>query len=124
MLVLDVTARTKDGKEFFNTSKIYMPQSPAYGRGDTMVYGPFRKSGMIADTSLQPGWPTQEKFEILFPFEEKDGRILPESITKEMDVTIQLWYLPSGGNHRDDNATPVGAGKFLFYETTETVTVQ
>ena len=89
-----------------------------------MVYGPFRKSGMIADTSLQPGRPTVEKIEILFPFEEQDGKIIPESIEKEMDISIQLWYLPSGGNHRDDKSTPVDQGKFLFYETTETVKVQ
>lgn len=50
-----MTAKTKDGKEVFTEQKIYMPQSSAYGRGDKMVYSPFRKSGMLADTSLQPG---------------------------------------------------------------------
>lgn len=89
-----------------------------------MVYGPFRKSGMIADTSLQPGKITKENFEIRFPFEEKEGKIAPESIVKEMDVTVRLWYLPAGGNHRDDKAVPVGKGKYLFYETTRTVSVK
>lgn len=119
-----MTAKTKDGKEVFNTSKIYTPQSPAKGRGDKMVFGPFRKSGMIADTSLQPGKTVKETFEIKFPFEEKEGRIIPESIVKEMDVTVRLWYLPAGGDHRDDKATPINRGKFSFFETTETVTVK
>jgi hypothetical protein len=108
-----VTAKTKDGKEIFNASKIYMPQSPAKGRGDKMVYGPHRKSGMLADSSLQPGKTVVEKFEIVFPSE-----------TKEMEVTVNLWYLPAGGNHRDDEATPVNKGKYLFHETTRTVTVK
>ncbi len=119
-----MTATTKDGKEVFNASKIYTPQSPAYGRGDRKVFHPMRKSGMIADTSLQPGRPVEERFEIKFPFEEKDGKIIPESIVREMNITVRLWHLPAGGNHRDDKATPVGRGKFLFHETTETVTVR
>jgi hypothetical protein len=108
-----VTAKTKDGKEIFNTSKIYMPQSPAKGRGDKMVYGPHRKSGMLADTTLQPGKTVVEEFAIPFPAE-----------TKEMEVTVNLWHLPAGGDHRDDKATPVNKGKYLFHETTTTVTVK
>ncbi len=125
-MVLDVTAKTKDGKEVFNTSKIYMPQSPAKGRGDKMAYGPFRKSGMLSDTSLQPGKPTKEIFEIKFPYEdvEKEGKKVREVKAKEMDVTVKLWYLPAGGDHRNDNATPVNKAKYLFYETTKTVTVK
>lgn len=79
---------------------------------------------MIADTSLQPRRPVTERFEIKFPFEEKGGKIIPESIVKEMNITVRLWHLPAGGDHRDDKATPVGVGKFLFHETTETVTVR
>jgi len=121
-----VTAKTKDGKEIFNTSKIYIPQSPLKGRDDKMVYGPFRKSGMIADTSLQPGRPTEEFFEIGFPYEdiEKDGKKTRNIKAKEMDVTVRLWYLPAGGNHRDDAATPINKAKYLFYETTRKVTVK
>ncbi len=121
-----MTAKTKDGKEIFNASKIYTPISPAKGRGDKMVYGPFRKSGFIADTTLQPGKEVVEKFEIKFPYEdlEKEGKKVREVKAKEMDVTVKLWYLPAGGDHRDDKATPVNKGKYLFFETTKTVTVK
>ncbi len=118
---MDVTAKTKDGKEIFNASKIYMPQSPAKGRGDKMVYGPFRKSGMIADTSLQPGKKVVETFEIKFPYEEKDGKLDPATIKKEMDVTVKLWYMPAGG---DQKKGVVGKDQYLFYEATKTVTVK
>ena len=125
-MVLDVTAKTKDGKEIFNDSKIYMPQSPAFGRGDKMVYGPFRKSGMLRDTSLQPGKTKTESFDIKFPFEdvEKEGKKTREVKAKEMDVTVKLWYLPAGGDHRDDKAVEVNKGKYLFFETTKTVTIK
>jgi hypothetical protein len=121
-----VTAKTKDGKEIFNDSKIYMPQSPAFGRGDKMVYGPFRKSGMLRDTSLQPGKTKTESFDIKFPFEdvEKDGKKVRDIKAKEMDVTVKLWYLPAGGDHRDDKAVEVNKGKYLFFETTKTVTIK
>lgn len=121
-----MTAKTKDGKEIFNTSKIYTPQSQAKGRGDKMVYGPFRKSGMLADTSLQPGKPITEIFEIRFPYEdvEKEGKKVRDVKAKEMDITVNLWYLPAGGDHRDDTATPINKGKYLFYGETKTVTVK
>lgn len=121
-----MTAKTKDGKEVFNASKIYTPQSPAKGRGDKMVYGPFRKSGMLADTSLQPGKAQVETFEIKFPYAdiEKDGKKVREIKAKEMDVVVKLWYLPAGGNHRDDKATPINKAKYLMYETTKTVSVK
>jgi len=125
-VVLDVTAKTKDGKEIFNDSKIYMPQSPAFGRGDKMVYGPFRKSGMLRDTALQPGKTKTESFDIKFPFEdvEKEGKKTREVKAKEMDVTVKLWYLPAGGDHRDDKAVEVNKGKYLFFETTKAVSIK
>ena len=43
-LVLDVTAKTKDGKEIFKDSKIYMTQA-TNSRGDAMVYGAHFKMG-------------------------------------------------------------------------------
>lgn len=119
-----MTAKTKDGKEIFNASKIYMPQSPAYGRGDKMAYGPFRKSGMLRDTSLQPGQTRTETFEIKFPYEDvkKDEKTTVRNImAKEMDVTVKLMHLPAGGDHRDDEKVPVNKGKYMFYEGTKTV---
>ena len=125
-MVLDVTAKTKDGKEIFNEAKIYMPQSPAYGRGDKMVYGPFRKSGMLRDTALQPGQTRTETFEIKFPYEdvEKEGKKVRDIKAKDMEVTIKLWYLPAGGDHRDDKAVEVNKGKYLFFETTKNVSIK
>jgi hypothetical protein len=118
-----VIAKTKDGKEIFYDSKIYMPQSPAFGRGDKMVYGPFRKSGMLRDTSLQPGQTKVETYEIKFPYEdvEKEGKKIREVKAKEMDVTVKLWYLPAGG---DPRTGVVGKDQFLFSETTKTVSVK
>jgi len=119
-VVLEVTVKTKDGKEVFAEQRIYMPQSSAYGRGDKMVYSPFRKSGMLADTSLQPGQTKLESFSIKFPFEEKDGKIT-EVKAKEMNVEVKLWYLPHGGEPKKGIT---GKNQFLFFEETKTVTVE
>jgi hypothetical protein len=119
-VVLDVTAKTKEGKEVFEEQKIYMPQSSAYGRGDKMVYSPYRKSGILADTSLQPGQTKVETFYINFPFEEKDGKIVKVK-AKEMNVEVKLWYLPHGG---DPQKGVPGKNQFLFFEETKRVTVE
>lgn len=118
-----MTAKTKDGKEVFNTSKIYTPQSPAKGRGDKMAYGPFRKSGMLADTTLQPGKKVVETFEIKFPYEdvEKDGKKSRDIKAKEMDVTVNLWYMPAGGDHKKG---AVNKDQYLLYGETKKVTVK
>jgi hypothetical protein len=118
-----VTAKTKDGKEVFYDSKIYMPQSPAYGRGDKMVYGPFRKSGMLRDTAIQPGQTRTETFEIKFPYEdvEKDGKKVRDIKAKEMDVNVKLWYMPAGGDPRTGT---VNKDQYLFYETTRAVSIK
>jgi hypothetical protein len=101
-VILEVIAKNKDGQEVFYDYKIYMPQSPAYGRGDKMVYGPHRKSGMLADTSLQPGQWRTEKFEIKFPYEdtEKDGKKVRNIKGKDIDVLVKIWHLPAGGDPR------------------------
>jgi len=126
-VVLEVTAKTKDGKEVFADQKIYMPQSPGYGKGDKMAYAPFRKAGMLRDTSLQPGQTKTETFEIKFPYDdvevEKDGkksktRNVP---AKELDVAIRLWHMPAGGDLAKEEA---GKGKFLLTEATKTVSVK
>jgi hypothetical protein len=116
---MDVTAKTKEGSEVFAEQRIYMPQSSAYGRGDKMVYSPYRKSGILADTSLQPGQTKVETFSINFPFEEKDGRVIEVKV-KEMNIEVKLWYMPHGGDPR--KGVP-GKDQFLFFEETKTVTV-
>lgn len=118
-----MTAKTKDGKVVFNEQKIYMPQSPAKGRGDQMVYGPHRKSGMLRDTSLQPGQIKVEDFEIKFPYEEaaRDGKKVKNLKAKELDVVVSLWHLPAGG---ELDKLELNKGKYLFHESTRTVTVK
>ncbi|MEW6594605.1 MAG: hypothetical protein AB1413_07025 [Thermodesulfobacteriota bacterium] len=118
-----MTAKTKDGKIVFNGQKIYMPQSPAKGRDDKMVYGPHRKSGMLRDTALQPGQTRAETMEIKFPYEdvEKDGKKVRTVTAKELDVVVSLWHLPAGGELA---ALEAGKGKFLFHESTRRVTVK
>jgi hypothetical protein len=118
-----VTAKTKDGKTVFNQQKIYTPQSPAKGRGDKMVYGPHRKSGMLRDTSLQPGKTKAETFELQFPYEDTDkaGQKVRNVTAKELDVVVSLWHLPAGG---ELDKLEVNKGKFLFHESTRRVTVK
>jgi hypothetical protein len=118
-----VTAQTADGEEVFAEQKIYMPQSPNYGKGDKMVYGPHRKSGMLRDTSIQPGQTKHETFEIAFPFDEteKDGAKTRNVKNKSLDVTVRLWHMPAGG---DVTREEEGKGKYLLNEQKRTVTVQ
>lgn len=116
-------AKTKDGKEVFYDYKVYMPMSPAYGRGDQMVYGPFRKSGMIADSSLQPLRWREEFFEIRFPYEDKEVEGKKQRVikNKELDIWVKIWHFPAGG---DPKTAKEGEDKFLFTEKKITVTLQ
>lgn len=116
-----MTARTKDGKEIFKDSKIYMPQS-SNSRGDAMVYGAHFKMGIIADTSLQPLQTRTETYEIQFPFEDVErekGKPKVRVIrAKEMDVTVELRY------QLDPAPGEAGKDSFVFYKTTKSVRVE
>lgn len=116
-----MTAKTKDGKEIFKDSKIYMPQS-SNSRGDAMVYGAHFKMGIIRDTSLQPLQTKVETYEINFPYEdvekEKDKPKIREIKAKEMNVTVVLRY------QLDPAIGEVGKDSFIFYQTTKTVGIQ
>jgi len=85
-----VTAKDNKGKEIFKQSKIYMPIPQQLGRGDKMGRGPYEKSGILRDTTLPPGRPVHETFEIGFPSGEFD-----------MTVDVELWYLPFGNKDSD-----------------------
>jgi hypothetical protein len=115
MLVLDVTAKTLDGKEIFEDSKIYTPQATD-NRSDATIYGAQFKMGLIADTTLQPGQVRVETFEITFPYEKTEDTL--DITSKEMDVTVELRYQPG--------ASPgeLGKGHFIFYKETRRVSVQ
>jgi hypothetical protein len=57
--------------------------------------------------------------EIKFPFEdvEKDGKKTRNVIADEMDVTVQLWYMPAGGDPKEG----VPGWPVLFFETKKTI---
>lgn len=116
-----MTAKTKDGKEVFKDSKIYMTQA-TNSRGDAMVYGAHFKMGYTRDTSLQPLKTKVENYEINFPYEdvekEKDKPKVREIKAKEMDVTVVLRY------QLDPAPGEAGKDSFVIYETTRTLKVQ
>jgi len=114
-----VTAHTEDGEKVFTDEKIYMPQSPAYGRGSEMVYGSYKKAGLLRDTSLQPGQTRIETFEIRLP--EKVGKDGKPAGPREIHTTVRLWYVPRGVDLKD--GIP-GKDRFLFNEETSTVSME
>ena len=114
-----MTAHTEDGAVIFADEKIYMPQSPAYGRGSEMVYGSYKKAGLLRDTSLQPGQTRIETFEIRLP--EKIGRDINPAGPQEIHTTVRLWYIPRGV---DPKSGVTGKDRFLFHEETKTVSLE
>lgn len=116
-----MTAKTKDGKEIFKDSKIYMPQA-TNSRGDAMIYGAHFKMGYTRDTSLQPLQTREEKFEIKFPFEDVEkepGKPKVREIkAKELDVTVELRY------QADPAPGKIGEDSFILFTTTRTVKIQ
>jgi hypothetical protein len=118
-----VTANTKDGNEIFREEKIYMPQSPIYGRDNFMWSGgayPGWKAGMVRDTSIQPEQTRTETFEIKYPYKdtEKDGKKIRTVSADEMQVNVKLWYMPTGG---DPKQGVPGKTQFLFNEWTKSI---
>lgn len=119
-----MTAKTKDGKEIFRDSRIYMPQASTSRAdvSDVMVYGAHFKMGLIRDTSLQPLRTRVETYEITFPYEdvekERGKPKVREVRAKEMEVTVELRY------QLDPAPGEVGKDSFLLYRTTRGVAVQ
>ena len=79
-MVLEVTAKTADGKDVYNTEKHYHPQATDC-RTNKMIYGAQVKTQYIRDTALQPLETKAESFEIM----------LPEGV-RTVDVTVSLRY--------------------------------
>jgi hypothetical protein len=119
-----VTAKTKDGKEVFKDSKIYMPQSTNSHGGviasDATLYGAHYKVGIIADTSLQPLQTRVETFEFRFPYEdiEKEGEKIRVIKAKELDVTVALIY------QYDPAIGEIGKDSYILYKETKTVKIR
>jgi uncharacterized protein with von Willebrand factor type A (vWA) domain len=79
-VVLEVTAKTSDGKEIYKEEKHYHPQATTC-RDNKMTYGAQWKVAYIRDTSLQPYEIKEETFEIK----------LPKGV-RTADVTADLFY--------------------------------
>ena len=79
-MVLEVTAKTTDGKEVYNSEKHYHPQATDC-RSNKMIYGAQVKTQYIRDTSLQPLETKAESFEIMLP-----------AGVRTVDVTVSLRY--------------------------------
>jgi hypothetical protein len=79
-VVLEVTAKTTDGKEIAKESKHYHPQATTQ-RDTKMKYGAQWKVAYTRDTSLQPYQTKAETFELM----------LPEGV-RTVDVTVELFY--------------------------------
>lgn len=79
-MVLEVTAKTADGKEVYNIEKHYHTQATDC-RTNKMLYGAQVKTQYIRDTALQPYETKAETFEIF----------LPEG-ARTVDLTVSLRY--------------------------------
>ncbi len=66
--------------------------------GEEMGRGPYEKAGLIRDTGLPPHRTVVETFEMPFPYEEieRGKEKYGKPLVKEMDVDVELWYLPFG----------------------------
>jgi hypothetical protein len=79
-VVLEVTAKTAEGKEVYNTERHYHTQASDC-RSNKMLYGAQVKTQYIRDTSLQPYETKAESFEIF----------LPQGV-RTVDLTVSLRY--------------------------------
>ena len=96
-MVLYVTAKTKDGKEFYKGEKIYMPVPQQMGRGDKMGRGPYEKSGLVRDSSLPPLKTTREQFLIpVYTESTKDDKLVRTIIANDFTVDVKVLYQPYG----------------------------
>jgi hypothetical protein len=79
-VVLEVTAKTPDGKDVYSKERHYHPQATTC-RDNKMIYGAQWKTQYIRDTSLQPYGEKAETFEIQ----------LPKGV-RTVDLTVELRY--------------------------------
>lgn len=79
-VTLDVKVSTKDGKELYKETKIYMPQHKLGYDDNTMVYAANRKLTLMRDTSLHPFVPKKETIEVKLP-EDVQEAVVEASLT-------------------------------------------
>ncbi len=94
-----------------------MPIPQQLGRGDKMGRGPYEKSGILRDSSLPPGRPVNESFEIPFPaeFTKKDGKDVTTVLDHDMTVDVELMYLPFGTKE---------SGQFTWHKVTKKISIE
>lgn len=97
-LVLDIRATTPNGKEIYKESKIYTPHPARFGNRHVMGRGAYDKNAMISDTTPAPFETITETFKIPFPYKDikKGKKTIRKLLSKEMNLDIELWYLPFG----------------------------
>ncbi len=119
-MILDVIAKSPDGKEVSKSSKIYMPAPGKMACGEEMGRGPYEKSGLIRDTALPPHRTIVETFEIPFPHEtiERAKEFYGKPLFKEMDIDVELWYVPFG-----ETDGPASRWNQLWKKLTKKVTI-
>jgi hypothetical protein len=79
-VVLEVTAKTPDGKEIGTQKRHYHPQA-TNEKNSKMLYGAQQKVANIRDTSIQPYQTKTESMEF----------ILPKGV-RSADITVDLSY--------------------------------
>jgi hypothetical protein len=99
-VVLEVTAKTADGKEIGMQSRHYHPQA-TNEKSSKMLYGAQVKTAYLRDTSIQPYRTKEESFEF----------VLPEGV-RTAEVTVNLAY---------DLGNP--AQRYEIHRVTKTVTL-
>lgn len=97
-----------------------MPAPGKMACGEEMGRGPYEKAAFIRDTSLPPHRTIVETCEILFPHEEikREGEIFGKPLVKEMDIDVELWYVPFG-----ERKGPLSQWNQLWRKVTEKVTI-
>ena len=97
-LVLNVSAKTPSGKVIYKKTKLYLPFPARFGNHALEGRGGYEKCGMIAETCPQPFQTIKETFMIPFPYRDikKGKKVVRELLSNEMDVNMELWYVPFG----------------------------
>ena len=83
---MEVTAKTKDGKEIGKIEKHYHTQATNC-LNSNMAYGAQNKTSYVRDTSLQPFQAKTEQIEFDLPVDDKGAPTV-----RDVEVTVELNY--------------------------------
>jgi hypothetical protein len=120
-MLLEVAAKTSDGKEIYKETKIYMPYPGRFCRGDQMGRGPYEKCGFFPDTTLPVNREVTATFRIPYPYKDvKKGDETERNIlSKEIEINFELWYVPFG-----ETTGPLSQWNVLWHKVTKKVTIE